>query len=387
MRYKNQYIRHGDKRGVALIVVLILIVTTALLSMAFMSRSDVELACGQNMTLRSQTDYTAESAMEHAKGMILYPQDVAGEYWTGVNAQQLANGTDYYYDVVVTKLGHCDYKINCLAYKEKAGVQTGRSALQTELRLDPVIAYYQSLLAPIPAEIIINGDVYCDTDLANFGRIFGDVYSPSTVVNPFPGIITGKINDFTAQPPVDLPSISISDFSSRYYIGADEYMVANVGADQLQDMILGPTVSNPAGIYYRDGNLDLRGNINITGMLVVRDDLRIDMMCNVTITAVKNFPALLVGHDIIFNNSNQHLNVTGLVQVRDNIDMNNSFGSRIDVLGALYILGDGAQDTAGCSINITGSPDKAAIEIWSSEGVPTRWSPAAGAFFKSIQRQ
>jgi len=31
-------------------------------------------------------------------------------------------------------------------------------------------------------------------------------------------------------------------------------------------------------------------------------------------------------------------------------------------------------------------PDKAAIEIWPELGTAQRWSPAAGAFFKGIER-
>ncbi len=390
MRYKNQYISHRHKRGVVLIVILILIMTTSLLSMVFMSRSDVELACGNNMTLRSQTNYTAESALEHAKGMILNPQEVAGEYWTGVNAQQLVNGSDNYYDVVVTKLGQCNYQIDCLAYKDKAGVQIGRSALQAEIRLDPVIAYWQSNLAPIPSEIIINGDVYCDTELINSGKILGDVYSPSTVTNLPPGIITGKKNEFTDQEPIVLPNLNTFDFDSTYYINSIQYSFNVITPNSvMQDVILEPTISNPAGIFYYKKDLRLIGNIDITGMLVVKNNLKIEQTCNITIVAVKNFPALLVGRDITFNGVGQQLNITGLVQVGRHIDMKNNIGNSIDVLGALYILGDGIRNTIGCTVNITGSPDKAAIEIWSSGGggVPTRWSPAAGAFFKNIQRQ
>ncbi len=268
MHYKKQYIRHRNKRGVVLIVILILIVMTSLLSMVFMSRSDVELACGNNMTLRSQTDYTAESALEHAKGMILYPQEVAGEYWTGVNAQQLANGTDNYYDVAVTKLGNCNYQIDCLAYKEKAGVQTGRSALQAEIRLDPVISYYQGRKTnSIPRQVTINGDVFFDDDMDNFSTIVGDVYSSRNIDNFVPGSIAGKKNDYISQAPIDLPDLKTSDFKSSYYINGTQYSFDVTSPNSvIEDATFVPTITNPAGILYCNKNLTLRGNIDISGM-------------------------------------------------------------------------------------------------------------------------
>jgi type II secretory pathway component PulK len=71
------------RRGAALLIVLIVIMAITVLSLGFLSRSDVELACGENMVLRTQMDYLAESSLEHAKGLILNPQDISSEYWTG----------------------------------------------------------------------------------------------------------------------------------------------------------------------------------------------------------------------------------------------------------------------------------------------------------------
>ncbi|MBA7693960.1 hypothetical protein ES703_102560 [subsurface metagenome] len=69
-----------NKRGAALLVVLFIVMAITILSLGFLSRSDVELACGGNMILRTQMDYLAESGLEHAKGLILNPQDVDSEY-------------------------------------------------------------------------------------------------------------------------------------------------------------------------------------------------------------------------------------------------------------------------------------------------------------------
>lgn len=67
----------------ALLVVLFVVMVITITALGFLSKSDVELACGRNMSLRTQMDYTAESGLEHARGLIMSPQDLASEYWSG----------------------------------------------------------------------------------------------------------------------------------------------------------------------------------------------------------------------------------------------------------------------------------------------------------------
>ena len=79
--------RQKNTNGVALLVVLFIIMVIMVCSVGFLSRSNVELATGQNMSLRIQMDYLAESGLEHARGIILNPQDISTEYWTGATGQ------------------------------------------------------------------------------------------------------------------------------------------------------------------------------------------------------------------------------------------------------------------------------------------------------------
>lgn len=371
------------RRGLALLVVLIIVMTITVLSLGFLSQSNVELACGENMILKTQMDYLAESAMEHAKGLILNPQDVASEYWTGATGQQLVAGSDDYYDVSVTKLGELDYRITSTGYREKGGQKIGSSSLTAELRLDPCIAYWQTDSQAISSAVTINGDVYCDDDLVIAGIVNGDVYAKEQIT----GSATGQEHSFVGSPPVSLPGLVLGDFSSQYYYnGLGPYSVQPLDPNY-DSWFPGPGENNPACVYYRNDDLELKGDINITGMLVVTHDLKLKENCNLTITAVKSFPALIVGHDIKVDNVGAALSVTGFAQIDHHIDMKDKAGSSIDVFGALYVLGDGIKNTGGCSVSITAAPNKAAIEIWPEPDTAQRWSPAAGAFFKGIERQ
>ncbi len=374
-----------NETGVALLVVLFVLMAITILSLGFLSRSDVELACGKNMVLRTQMDYLAESGLEHARGLIINEINYLSDW--AVAEQQLVSGSSDYYNLNVVRIGRCNYQITSGAYRNSGADQIGRSILQAELRLDPCIAYWQQVTQQIPSEVVINGDVYCGDDLANYGQIAGDVYSAQNIENYAGGNITGQKNEFVGQTPISLPGLATDNFSGQYYYnGSGPYFSANIGTGQIEDITLGPTGGNPAGVFYRNGDLILDGSIQITGMLVVTNNLMIGNNAVVTIVAVDNYPALLVGHDLTIEDSNATLMITGLAQIEHCIDMKSQSGSHLDILGALCVLGDGIINTSGCSVNITVAPQKAAIEIWTSTTDSYQWSPIGGALFKNIGR-
>jgi hypothetical protein len=382
-------IRDTNKKGAALLVVLFVIMAITVLSLGFLSRSDVELACGGNMTLRTQMDYLAESGLEHTKGLILNPQDVSSEYWTGATGQQLVAGSDNYYDVSIVRddPNYCNYVIDCNAYRLQGGETIGQSNLTAELRLNPCIAYWRGSVGSLSAAEIINGDVYWNGNLVSLqGTVNGDVFASGTINAG--GTVTGQRYASVSPPPVNSPGLLTSDFSSTYYYdGSGPYTVVALDASY-DSNFPGPGASNPACVYYRNGNLELSGTINIPGTLVISGNLtlKLNADCNVTITALKNFPALLVGGNIIINKQGQSITIYGLAQIGNTINMGNNAGSSFIVMGALYSL-NGFLNTTGATINITALHDKASIETWPTVDTAVRWTPAGGAFFRSIQRE
>lgn len=141
MRYREN---NGNKRGVALIVVLFIVMIATILSLGFLTRSDSELACGANMVMKTQMDYLAESGLEYAKGLIVNDSNAVISW--AVTDQQLYSGNDYY-DVNVVSLTvpdpnqpmqAFDYRIVSTGYREKNGQKLGESTLRAELCVDPM---------------------------------------------------------------------------------------------------------------------------------------------------------------------------------------------------------------------------------------------------------
>ena len=356
--------------GVALLVVLFIVMAITILSLGFVSRSDIELACGQNMLIRTQMDYLAESGLEHARGLILNPQDVSTEYWAGNTRLQLLPGNDYY-DVTVTQDANdrCNYIIVCNAYREEGVERIGLSCFQAELRLDPYIAYWTGSDTTVWPQMTINGDVYCNGNVSNNGTVNGDVFAAV----PITGTGTTKGQEKGPVAPVAWPDLESIDF------------------DTIKDVIISQNIPQGIsdGICYGAGDVNMPDNVTINGTLVVAGDLTISGSNNV-ITAEPNFPALVIGGQVLMKDGSS-LEINGLAQIGGTVtvdpnDPNPTITPRIDVNGSLCIAGGGVTSPDKIIVNITAAPEIASIETWFDAGASKRWSPAAGAFFRSIER-
>ncbi len=386
-KYKN------NRQGAALLVVLFIVMVITILSLGFLSRSDVELACGRNMVLRTQMDYLAESGLEHARGLILNPQDVSSEYWTGAAAQQLVAGSDDYYDLEVVRddsapTNRCNYIIDCNSYRLRNGEKIGRSSIRAELRLDPCVAYWAGSDTVISGQITINGDVYCNGNLVNNGSIGGDVFASGTIAG---ANIEGQRNELVNQAPVDWPGLVSSDFGPTYCIGSTSYLAEIVDVNVHPTGSFNPSAGNPAGIRYCNGDLELNGYLDIKGMLVVKGTLKVNE-CGEggqKITAVKNFPALLVSGEVVIEN-NAGLLIEGLAQIGQRITIDAGVvNANIDVIGGLFIANGGIDGITSSfvSVDVTAAPAIASIQTWPVAGTAQRWGLTAGAFFRNIERK
>lgn len=384
---------HRHRQGAALIVVLFVVMTIAILSVGFLSRSDVELACGENMILRTEMDYLAESGLEHARGLISNPQDVNSEYWMGAVGQQLVAGSDDYYDIEVSRADSNStygyiYTVDCNSYRLKNGEKIGCCSIRAQFCIGASIAYWSGENATISERITINGDVYCGGDLVNNGYIDGDVFASGTITG---GNITGRIHEAVAEAPVDWPGLKADDFRTDYYIGSTQYSVGIISTEDLNDVTLGPTAENPAGIYYRKGTLTLVGNVTINGFLAIggKGARLIVTGPENTIVAVKNFPALVIKGHLEISGTSPEIIVSGLIQ-NDNgvLIKGGTQDALVCITGALFANKRGIKvdEAAFGYMTITADTAKASIQTWPSPGVARRRRPAAGAFYKSIER-
>lgn len=362
----NAEVSAAMRPGVALLVVLFIVATGTVLALGFLSRSDIELQCGQNMILKTSMDYLAESGLEHARGLILCPQDVAGAYWSGDVGQQLDYDSEDFYDVNVVKLDECDWRISSTAYRQRGGQLVGRSSLEAELRLDPVVALWVGTSTTVWPGATVNGDVYCNGSLTNMGAINGDVFADSISGNS----PTGQI-----KPAADLslgwPNVTVSGFISYY---PNPKLVT----EPLWP-VYGPY--SPLRILYSSFPLELPGGVTVETMLIVDGNSTITGSNNI-IRAGENVPALLVTGDLIVE-PGASLEIEGLAVVDGSVHIDPNSGG-VNISGGLFIAG--GLDDSGGNLSITAAPVKTAIFVWSAMGEKQKWQQSAGAFYRSIKR-
>ena len=343
-------------KGVALLMILFIIMAIAIIALGFLSRSDVELASGQNMLLRVRMDQLADSALEHARGLLLNPQEVSSTYWAGGTYQQLIGGSSEYYDVTVARdlsdpYDRCTYVIDCEAYRLAAGEKVACSRLSAELRLDPCIALWTGADASLGQRLGLFGDLYCAGSVTSLGTIDGDAFC-----NSLSGTITGRRNA-AADLALAWPAVTVADFTTRY-------PTLPLSGGSLSDFTFGP--SDPVRVVYRAGDLTLNNNISINGMLLVDGDLAI-RGTGISIVGAKNLPALYVTGDVTVGAVNR-LSVEGLI-VADGAVTVSAAATKVYIAGGVFARGtfrESAADSSGgnhdCSIY----------------GAAT-WQPAGGA--------
>jgi hypothetical protein len=336
---ENRLSAANRNRGVALLMVLLMVMAVCILSLGFLARCDTELACGQNMLLRTQMDQLADSALEHAKGLILQPQDVVEDYWSGAVGQQLLPGSSDYYEVSVTR-DPCDpndcrsYIVSCEAYRLRSAEKVGRSRLSAQLRLDPCIALWTGVDTVFRPGQAVCGDIYCAGRLTNSGIIDGDVFASALTGTPPAGRL---------KPAADL--------SLRWPPVADTYLNPDYSPGVIGPGEVSATTYEPARIWRCTGDLTLGGNVIVDGMLLVEGTLTIRGDGN-HMMAAKNLPALYVGGDLVIGQVNG-LAIDGLAVVHGSTWIS-AAASNVDIVGGLFMkgrLGETAPDSSGANVD------------------------------------
>jgi hypothetical protein len=358
---------------VALLMVLLIVIAITILATGFGASTDAELACGTNTLLRLQMDQLAESGLEHARALVLHPQDVPGDFWAkGAVAQQLLAESRDYYDVQVAPdtsrpLDHCTFDITSEAYRLVGSDRTGRSRLTATLRLDPCLALAVGADSTLWNGLNICGDVWAKNSLTNQAALDGDVFFGVNFIET--GTRTGRLNPqplTLAWPPVT------TGYSNPLYV-----------TRTLGDVNLSAGAYEPAAIWMRTGDLTVSGTVRLQGMLLVTGNLTLSAAAGGSqMVAARNLPALYVHGTLVIDNING-LVLEGLVVVDGDVHIG-AAAANISITGSLFV--GGALDGPGSGTTISADPMKAAVV----KGVfpnDIRWSPAAGGFLGRLGRQ
>jgi hypothetical protein len=325
------------RRGVALLTVLIIVMAITIISAGFIARTDLQLAGGMNADMRVQIDHLLDSGLEHARGLILQPQDIdlgdATQWrWESGEQQVLWDSRDYYrVELQRDEVDYCTYHIKSRAYRwdQTQHRMMGLSGLSAVLRLDPCFGLWTATHTTFRQNWILHGDLYTTgtiTSQAPKLSLHGDVFATGLA-----GECVGQRYDPSglAGPPV-----------------TETYLNPSYSTTTVSGTLSG--LYSPARIWRCNGNLVLGANVSIEGMLLVTGNLTVSGN-GARITAAKNLPALYVGGNLVIE-SIDGLHVEGLAVVGGNLHIR-ADANNVSFLGSLHLGGTIAETTADESGN------------------------------------
>ncbi len=294
----------------------------------------------------AHADCLAESGVNLAMYYLQNPNNApltAGQtYWQGQNDVAFGSSVSGTCDITVAQLSPTTYRITSNGKPMSTDTNAITRAIRTEVQLgyDPSVDYAVGANADLtlPASVTVKGDMRVKglLRLLAGAAVEGLLHADSLVG----ALLSGSIfNTNSASAPAPVP-VSIPNFKTYAY-GGNTYAAVALAGD-LQNITLGPTATNPAGVYYwAGGNKKLAGNVTINGTLIhASGNLQISGANNVVTPAV-GFPAFVSEGQIVMAGPNRDVTFNGMVYVKIGISRSGGTqsGSKLIINGGLLFCG------------------------------------------------
>jgi hypothetical protein len=350
-------------RGIALMIVLVVVAVATVLAFALISSQSTLAQASNNGVKALQADALAESGVQLATYYLQYPEEApvlnASGYYPGQTGVSLGSDVQGTVDITVTQVSSGTYDIACTANSGPG------SSLSRTVAARASVSY-----GYVPTEAIqINGpmNLYGNTTVSGSIRASGtvNVASGARVTGTILALnILGTLQDVGGIliTPTDaafpVPA-TIPNYMTYKYNG-QTYSARPLGVDVTS---AGPTSDNPLGVYYTVGDQILDKNLNLTGTLITGGKLTIKTT-TVNIDAMQGMPALIANSDILFSGSSRNLHVTGLSWINGTVTKAGLLGSgnNIKFDGAVQFAKTGAISSLfSGNVTISYSPQKAVV--------------------------
>ncbi|MBN2560688.1 MAG: hypothetical protein JXQ75_07150 [Phycisphaerae bacterium] len=317
--------KRTGRRGYILIVVLGLTAVVATLGWAFLDAHSTIVPEAVNRLAAGRAQYVAESGIDFGTHFLMYPPTTVpkGTYWTGSSGIAVDETADYT-DVVVVRDGTDPNLFTITAVgvaHDLDGSIRGKHTITAEVLVPPKpkweipYALYCGKKLEVPATATVHGDIFtvdklkgsgwCDGNLFATGDIEWTGGGPPASINP---------NQQPFPAPLMQPSLyQTYNIRGTQYSAYSSWPHSNIfywEADQLNAQDWSGT--NPGRIIYINGDFELEAWVELHGTLVVNGKLSIDGP-GIEVTAVDDYPALVVKDQIEFKSYNSGLTVIGSV--------------------------------------------------------------------------
>ena len=346
-----------------MIIVMIVIALLATLGAATLSNSQVTAQIGVNSVSIAQADLMAESAVNYAIYNLKYPSKAygasppSGWYWTGTGSTPLTFGSAIPGSVNITVTGPSNgftgsYEISVTANQTTGSNTFTRNknatvaVVQTQA-VSTAAALFNSNLT-LNSGMTINGDIRVNGNLTLNGtaKVTGTAYANSiTAPAGAVGVISqGNSNVGEGSDPSKAAPQSVKDYTTYQDSSGITRSATLLTTDPVAGTTLGPTASNPYGVYYASNRSLTLNGVTVNGTVIVKNGSVVvkGSVAN-TITPQSNMPAMVVDGAVTVNGASRTLTVNGVLWSKTGINGSGSTaGSNVTINGTLMIPNSGA---------------------------------------------
>jgi hypothetical protein len=295
-----------NRRGIALILVVVVIALTSVMGYAMLSSSMLQKSVYGNAGRAAAADGLAESGVNLAMYYLTHPNSIpgGGTYWAGTGGADVALGSlTGTINVAVTTAGTDGRTYEIVSIGKSGGTDSVSRTLRCRVQSNKYVVRHGALfntIVTLPYNAIIEGDVATNgrLNLSTLGLVStvvnGSGFATLYTANPKP---RDGFKPFYATPVLAPATSDVNTYHTYRYNGvtysAEQLLVASlVGVQGVVTKTVSPG-SNPLGVFYVIGNTALLDNVTIEGTLIVEGNLTIQGN-NITITPREGMPALIV---------------------------------------------------------------------------------------------
>ena len=392
-RSRRRRIRHG----LALVLVLCLMAVATILGYAMLSSATLQATSSSNALAGAIAEAEAESGVHLAMFYLLNPSNAPSHsgtgtngtaYWTGGNNITFspASGTTTpipgNVSVVVTNTAANTYQI--ISTGSSNGGSAGGGVITRTITTTAVVetAYLIQQAGTFNSTLTVNskdtfsnpgGMAIKSSQAVTYtgGTINGNVEAPS-----LSGSISGTLYPAPATPPAPTAT-DLHNYSTYVYQGVT--YAATAVASSLSNTTLGPTTSNPLGVYVYtytgsgSGTLTMNSNVVIAGTLLVQNaKLSVKGSGNI-ISPASAMPGLVIDNQLEMNGSSRGLTVNGVVYAGNGITgVGITLGDALNITGALLLNNSGVASSYSGTLTVNYSAANTTVtDLSSTNQTPT----------------
>lgn len=326
-------------RGVALLLVLVLISLGSILAMRFLQVAATRSTLCQDYGDAKKAELLAESGISEAAYWFQHSELTGGTLWNGVASRRPDITAPDYYKVTVaqTSASPARYMVT-----SEGHVMTGtadKMVRTTKAEFSECYGFSDAVTAAdelsIPPSVTILGSVYSRSRMYNRGYVDGNVALSGFLYNS--GTIKGRVVYCWPRP---LGSYPLDD-TVTYSVDGTRYTAKTISSDSNTNKTWSSSTTNPMGVWYRKGSLHLGGTTIVNGTLVVQDNLTLNPGSTTIISPKPGFPALVVNGFISLENGNLSATINGSVLINRYITtVGNMSNASLTIKGALVFTGN-----------------------------------------------